>query len=107
MKSRVAEGFYDVWVKRCRELCRGVEFGGATGLFNANWIRFARPKEVPDRILGIFHIRIIGRHEVELVLDDHYNPARHVTTLGRGYRTLAEKSDYEGSLIWLPPDLFR
>jgi hypothetical protein len=108
MKTRVAEAFYDVWVNRCRELCRGgAEFGGATGLFNTNWIRFARPKDSPDRIVGVFHIKVRDHNEVELVLEDHYSPPRRIDSLGRGYRELAEHAeDYQGKCVFLPPDVF-
>lgn len=102
MRERVAEAMYTVWGNRCRELCRDVEFGGATQHCGCHFIKFARPQRAPHLLVGVWHIKRVGPGDFEVVADEHFNPPMKRDRLGPGYRELFYGFEHGGKWVMIP-----
>lgn len=101
MKERVAKAMFDVWLNRSVEICRGVEFGGATNHCRHHFVKFARVGGEPDKIVGVFHAKIVGPGDVEIVSDAHYHPPISRERLNQGYRDLMNGFDRKAAMVFL------
>jgi hypothetical protein len=74
MRERVAQAMHEVWSNRCRELCRGVEFGRCTALNQARYIQMARVEAEREKIVGLFHVKYVGNHEFAVMDEQLFQP---------------------------------
>lgn len=101
MKERVAKAMFDVWLDRSAEICRNVEFGGATNHCKHHFVKFARVAGEPDKIVGVFHAKIVGPGDVEIISDAHYHPPIHKARLNPGYQQLMVGFDRQARMVFI------
>jgi|tagenome__1003787_1003787.scaffolds.fasta_scaffold19477751_2 hypothetical protein len=101
MKERVAKAMFDVWINRSVEICRSVEFGGATNHCRHHFVKFARVEGEPDKIVGLFHAKIVGPGDVEIISDAHYHPPMRRERLNPAYQQLMHGFDRKAAMVFI------